>query len=64
MTSAAQRVLKEVERAGVLRLKPFLMRNLALYKQRKPAREGWAADDPMFQPRSPAVSLGKVVPTS
>jgi tetratricopeptide (TPR) repeat protein len=39
--------------------KPFLQKNLALYEQRKPAREGWAADDPVFQPRSPAARLAK-----
>jgi tetratricopeptide (TPR) repeat protein len=37
--------------------KAFLQKNLALYEQRKPAREGWAADDPVFQPRSPAAQL-------
>ena len=39
--------------------RPFLERNLALYQQRKAAREGWAADDPVFQPRSPAARLVK-----
>jgi tetratricopeptide (TPR) repeat protein len=45
-------------------LKPFLQKNLALYQQRKPAREGWAADDPVFQPRSPAARLVKATPPS
>jgi tetratricopeptide (TPR) repeat protein len=34
---------------------PLLKRNLALYEQHKPSREGWAAEDPLFAPRSPAV---------
>ena len=37
----------------------FLQRNLVLYEQRKPAREGWPADDPVFAPRSPATRLAK-----
>jgi tetratricopeptide (TPR) repeat protein len=37
--------------------KSFLQKNLARYEQRKPSREGWAADDPVFQPRSPAARL-------
>jgi tetratricopeptide (TPR) repeat protein len=37
----------------------FLQKNLARYEQRKPTREGWAADDPVFQPRSPAAQLIK-----
>jgi tetratricopeptide (TPR) repeat protein len=39
--------------------KPFLQKNLALYEQHTPTREGWAADDPVFQPRSPAARLAK-----
>ena len=39
--------------------KSFLQKNLARYEQRKPSREGWAADDPVFQPRSPAARLVK-----
>jgi tetratricopeptide (TPR) repeat protein len=39
--------------------KPFLQKNLALYQQHKPAREAWPADDPVFQPRSPAARLAK-----
>lgn len=37
--------------------KPFLQRNLARYERREPSREGWAADDPLFAPRAPAVRL-------
>jgi hypothetical protein len=36
--------------------KAFLERNLRLYQQRKPAREGWPAQDPAFYPRSPAAA--------
>lgn len=39
--------------------KSFLQKNLARYEQHKPSREGWAADDPVFQPRSPAAQLVK-----
>jgi tetratricopeptide (TPR) repeat protein len=39
--------------------KSFLQENLARYEQRKLARAGWAADDPVFQPRSPAAQLVK-----
>jgi tetratricopeptide (TPR) repeat protein len=39
--------------------KSFLQKNLARYEQNKPSREGWAADDPVFQPRSPAAQLIK-----
>ena len=39
--------------------KPFLERNLAQYLQRKATRQGWAADDPVFRPRSPAAQLAK-----
>ena len=36
--------------------KDFLERNLRLYEQRRPAREGWSPHDPAFQPRSPAAA--------
>jgi len=39
--------------------RPFLKKNLALYREHKAAREGWATDDPVFQPRSPAARLVK-----
>jgi len=52
------------EHTGGERRKPFLQTNLARYEQRKPAREGWAADDPVFQPRSPAAQLAKAPPAS
>jgi tetratricopeptide (TPR) repeat protein len=52
------------EHTGRQARKPFLQRNLGLYEQRKPAREGWDADDPVFQPRSPAARLAKAQPAS
>jgi len=36
--------------------KDFLDRNLRLYEQRRPAREGWSPRDPAFHPRSPAAA--------
>jgi tetratricopeptide (TPR) repeat protein len=39
--------------------KPFAERNLHLYEQHRAAREGWAADDPGMQPRSPAARRAK-----
>ena len=45
------------ERAKLEVSKPFLQRNLARYERREPSREGWAADDPIFAPRAPAVRL-------
>jgi tetratricopeptide (TPR) repeat protein len=47
------------EHNGGEQRKPFLQRNLALYEQHKATREGWSADDPAFQPRSPAARLAK-----
>ena len=44
------------ERSGAQADRSFLERNLRLYEQRKPAREGWPAGDPVFQPRSPAAA--------
>jgi tetratricopeptide (TPR) repeat protein len=35
----------------------FLQHNLRLYRQQKPAREGWSSRDPVFFPRSPAAAL-------
>lgn len=50
------------EHTGGEALKPFLQMNLARYEQRKPAREAWAANDPLFQPRSPAARLARGAP--
>jgi len=52
------------EHNGGARKKPFLERNLALYEQSKPARQGWAPEDPVFHPRSPAAQLAKPPPPS
>jgi len=32
------------------------------YRQKKPAREAWPADDPIFKPRSPAARLASGTP--
>jgi tetratricopeptide (TPR) repeat protein len=48
-----------LEHTGGEASQPFLQKNLALYQQHKPARAGWAPDDPVFQPRSPAARLAK-----
>jgi tetratricopeptide (TPR) repeat protein len=52
-----QETIIAFERAKLDVSKPFLERNLALYQRRQPSREGWAADDPVFAPRAPAVRL-------
>ncbi len=51
-----QQVIAAVARGGVT--PPFLQENLTRYEQRRPARAAWAADDPIFRPRSPAVARG------
>jgi Flp pilus assembly protein TadD len=52
------------EHRGGQARKPFLENNLARYEQRKPAREGWGPDDPVFNPRSPAARLAKAASAS
>jgi tetratricopeptide (TPR) repeat protein len=47
------------EHTGGAARKPFLQKNLQRYQHRMAAREGWAADDPVFRPRSPAARLAK-----
>jgi tetratricopeptide (TPR) repeat protein len=42
------------EHTGGESRKPFLQKNLARYEHHQASREGWAEDDPVFQPRSPA----------
>jgi hypothetical protein len=44
------------QRSGAPVDQAFLQRNLRLYEQGKPAREGWSAGDAVFQPRSPAAA--------
>jgi tetratricopeptide (TPR) repeat protein len=51
------------EHTGGAQKKPFLERNLTEYLHRRPARQGWAADDPIFQPRSPAAQLARPSPS-
>jgi Tfp pilus assembly protein PilF len=52
------------EHTGGAARKPLLERNLARYQRHEASREGWAADDPLFQPRSPAAQLAKAAPSS
>jgi tetratricopeptide (TPR) repeat protein len=52
------------ERSGTPVDKVFLARNLALYQRRQAARQGWSADDPAFQPRSPAAQNVAASPKS
>jgi tetratricopeptide (TPR) repeat protein len=47
------------EHTGGEAREPFLQKNLARYERHQPCRQGWAADDPLFQPRSPAARLAK-----
>ena len=54
-----QEALAEFTRAGVAFALPLLEKNLALYRARKPTREGWSFDDPIFQPRSGAARVTK-----
>jgi tetratricopeptide (TPR) repeat protein len=46
-----------LQKQGAASADPFATRNLALYRQRMPAREGWSPDDPLLKPRSPAARL-------
>ncbi len=39
------------DRANATEARPFILANLALYEQRKPAREPWPANHPIFNPR-------------
>ena len=49
-----QETLIAYERSRLPVFRPALERNLERYKRSEPAREGWAPEDPIFQPRSPA----------
>lgn len=51
-----QETIVAVARSGAAVSGVFLAENLALYQRRRPARSGWAADDPVFAPRSPAAA--------
>jgi tetratricopeptide (TPR) repeat protein len=61
--TAAIKMLREAQatakQEGTTTMEPFIAKNLALYARRMPTREGWAADDPLLQPRSPATRLAK-----
>jgi tetratricopeptide (TPR) repeat protein len=59
-----QETIIAYERARIDASKAFLQRNLASYQRRQPAREGWAADDPLFKPRAPAVRAAGEARTS
>ena len=50
------------QRSKTVADREFLERNLRLYRQGKPSREGWSAQDPAFFPRSPAA--GRVATAS
>jgi Flp pilus assembly protein TadD len=52
-----QETLIAYERSKLPVFRPALERNLQRYKRSEPAREGWAPEDPIFQPRSPAAQL-------
>jgi hypothetical protein len=54
-----QETMEAYARAGVFAGHSFLEKNLALYRQGKRPREAWAADDPLFYPRNPAVRPAK-----
>ena len=49
-----QETLIAYERSKLPVFRPALERNLERYRRGQPVREGWAAEDPIFQPRSPA----------
>jgi tetratricopeptide (TPR) repeat protein len=49
-----QETLIAYERSGAPVYRPALERNLERYRRGQPARAGWAPEDPIFQPRSPA----------
>jgi hypothetical protein len=56
-TRVQQDAIAALKRLGARAPDPFLTRSLGLYQRRKPSREGWSADDPLLQPRSPAARL-------
>lgn len=57
-----QETMIAYERSKLPVFRPALERNLERYKHGEPVREGWAPEDPIFQPRSPAAQ--RVVPRS
>ncbi len=57
-----QETLIAYERSKLPVFRPALERNLEHYKRREPAREGWAPEDRIFQPRSPAAQRVETAP--
>ena len=53
-----QQIIAAYQRSGLTPRLAFLESNLARYRARQAARLPWPADDPIFQPRSPAVVRG------
>ena len=53
-----QQIIAAYQRSGLTPRLAFLESNLARYRARQAARLSWPADDPIFQPRSPAVVRG------
>jgi tetratricopeptide (TPR) repeat protein len=51
-----QETIIAFERSGAPVSKQFLVGNLARYRRHLRASNGWAADDPLFAPRSPAAA--------
>ena len=49
-----QETLIAYERSKLPVFRPAIEHNLERYRRREPAREGWAPEDPIFKPRSPA----------
>jgi len=56
-TTLQQETIIAFERAKMEVPGGYLQRNLAHYQRREPSREGWPPDDPIFQPRAPAVRI-------
>jgi tetratricopeptide (TPR) repeat protein len=50
-------VLNNLKNKGPDSIQDFVQGNLAQYRAHKASREGWSAQDPFFQPRSPAARL-------
>jgi tetratricopeptide (TPR) repeat protein len=59
-----QRTVAELEKTGARSMLPFASETLQLFRSNKPARKGWATDDPAFRPRSPAVRIVATQPAS
>ena len=53
-----QQITEAYRHSGPVQRLPFADANLARYRLHQPPRQPWPADDPIFQPRSPAVAKG------